>query len=187
MIRIKGIRDQGSGGRTSNAQRPTFNVERGRAVALAVAVLVIAAGPWGTASGQETLEVIADAPPPPVDCVFPSKIGEVTFPHQMHVEDFEMECVACHHEVNAERLHSPHEEYFEDFWIRCSECHHDKDDAMPAKKCSTCHHPSHNVIDQTLSAKVVVHRVCSECHEIGTGATASASCELCHTGPRLPR
>ncbi|RLE20027.1 MAG: hypothetical protein DRJ65_19075, partial [Acidobacteria bacterium] len=124
------------------------------AVALGLTVLIITVAPWGTALAQEAEEVISEETPP-VDCVFPSKIGEVTFPHQMHVDDFEMECIACHHEVNAERLQSPHEEYFEDFWIRCSECHHDRDHAMPAKKCSTCHHPSHDITDQTLSAKVV--------------------------------
>ncbi len=180
MTRVSGIRERGSGIRA-----PAGPVALSTA-ALIVAVVVIATGLGGTASAQEAEPVISE-PPPPVNCVYPSKIGEVTFPHQMHTEDFEMECVACHHEVNATRLQSPHEEYFEDFWIRCSECHHDQDHAMPAKKCSTCHHPSHDITDQTLSAKVVVHRVCSECHEIGTGATASASCEFCHTGPRLPR
>ncbi len=170
-------------------ERSTNRTERGgpgAIAALGAALLMVVTVPWGTALAQTAEDVISEAPAP-TECVFPSKVGEVTFPHQMHTEDFEMECVSCHHEVNAGKLHSPHEEYFKDFWIRCSECHHDQNHTMPAKKCSTCHHSSHDISDQTLSAKVVIHRVCSECHEIGTGAAASASCELCHTGPRLPR
>ncbi len=150
-----------------------------------IIVVVVAISLWAadpdTSTEVETLE-----PSPPVDCVFPSRIGEVTFPHQMHTEDFEIDCIDCHHEVNAGKLQSPHEEYFEDFWIRCSECHHDESKALPARKCSVCHHPSKDIADQTLSAKVVVHRVCSECHEIGTGQDASSNCEFCHTGPRRP-
>ena len=158
-------------------RRPVFS---GWITAIAV-VLMLAV--WGGVAAQEPTTT---GPEPPEECVFPSELGEVVFPHRMHAEDFEIECVSCHHEVNARKLNSPHEEYFQDFWIRCNECHHDSDAAAPARKCSMCHHRSQDIADQPLSAKVVVHRVCSECHTIGTGPEASASCAVCHTGPRQP-
>lgn len=117
----------------------------------------------------------------------PSSIGEVVFPHLEHVDDFGMECVECHHEVNAVALHIPHQEYFEDFWIDCQTCHGNHRPANEAISCSKCHHdrPS-GVSDETLSSKVVIHKNCWDCHEVGTGADASAECVMCHSGPKEP-
>lgn len=153
-----------------------------RMASIAVFVIAATALPAGPISGQEAAAV--DPPAPPTECVTPSRVGEVVFPHRIHVEDFELECVVCHHEVDAKSLDTPHEEYFDDFWIRCGECHHDQTSVNEVRSCSACHHASSDIADQTLSAKVVIHRSCSQCHEIGTGAEAGASCTACHSGPK---
>ena len=44
------------------------------------------------------------SPAPPDVIVSPSSVGDVTFAHQMHSEDFEIPCAECHHETNAVRL-----------------------------------------------------------------------------------
>lgn len=122
----------------------------------------------------------------PAVIISPSSAGEVSFPHQLHYEDFEVECKTCHHEINASKLKFPHEDYFNDFWIDCKICHNESGTAtLKAKPCSKCHHkyPT-SIADETLSSKVVIHKSCWECHEIGTGAEATTNCKLCHSGPR---
>jgi len=98
------------------------------------------------------------------------------------VEDFEIECVECHHEVNAAPLTFPHKDYFDDFWIDCTICHKETGTAsLEPHHCSACHHSGNgNIADQTLSAKVVIHKSCWQCHETGTGAAASKTCADCH-------
>jgi hypothetical protein len=112
----------------------------------------------------------------------PSSVGEVSFPHQFHFEDLELECQTCHHETNASSLRMPHEDYFDDFWIDCRICH--KSDGLTLSQpqsCSKCHHDSPtDIADETLSTKVVVHKKCWECHELGKGEKASQSCTDCH-------
>ena len=123
---------------------------------------------------------------PPSEIKSPSSIGEVSFQHEYHITELELECKTCHHEVMAATLKLPHEEYFQDFWIRCKICHHEvKKPALVAQACSNCHH-SHpaTIADETLSAKVVIHKDCWKCHETGTGKEASQECKFCHQGPR---
>lgn len=112
----------------------------------------------------------------------PSSVGEVAFPHQFHFEGLEFECQTCHHETNASTLQMPHEDYFNDFWIDCIICH--KGDGLTVSQpqsCSNCHHNSPtDIADETLSAKVVVHKKCWECHELEKGEKASQSCLVCH-------
>ena len=111
-----------------------------------------------------------------------SPIGPATFPHDKHVADFEIECVTCHHETNAEPLSIPHQNYFDDLWIDCSICHRKAGAvALESQACSACHHSQNgDIADETLSAKVVIHKNCWSCHEVGTGASASATCKTCH-------
>lgn len=110
-------------------------------------------------------------------------MGPATFPHDRHVAEFEIECATCHHETNAQPLSIPHPDYFDDLWIDCSICHHKAGAvALESQACSTCHHPQNgDIADETLSAKVVIHKNCWSCHEVGTGAAASATCKTCHT------
>ncbi len=122
----------------------------------------------------------------PKNIRIPSAIGAINFPHQQHVEDFEVECKNCHHEINAAKLNIPHEHYFDDFWIDCKICHHGKGGKRAeAQACSSCHHKSPSTItDETLSATVVIHKNCWQCHEVGTGAEASQNCKVCHSGEK---
>ena len=138
-----------------------------------------------TAATSDTLTQAPEDSTPSV-ITSPSSAGEVSFPHQMHYEDFEVECKTCHHEINASKLTFPHEDYFDDFWIDCKICHHESGKVtLQAQPCSKCHHsrPT-DIADETLSSKVVIHKSCWECHEIGTGAEATTNCTLCHSGPR---
>jgi|SaaInl7_200m_RNA_FD_contig_71_90005_length_2128_multi_7_in_0_out_0_2 hypothetical protein len=124
------------------------------------------------------VSVAATASEPPL---VPEAIGEVSFPHELHTEDLEIECAECHHEINADVLEFPHEDYFEDFWIDCRVCHRPDGEPATARNCTHCHHQAPaDVADQTLSAKVVIHTRCWNCHEVGAGATASQTCGDCH-------
>lgn len=116
----------------------------------------------------------------PIEVVFPSHLGEVIFPHELHTE-MGTPCEDCHHETLASSLSMPHAEYFEDFWIRCETCHHTAAEPGCPQGCSGCHHGSPATIaDETLSSKVVIHQACWECHPIGVGSEASQGCSLCH-------
>ena len=143
------------------------------AVPRVAAVLLIAAGV---------------ASPAPVDLpadgaiVYPSAVGEVTFPHSLHADELGFECVECHHETAAAELRTPHEEYFEELWVECARCHRQAAPAAVPQSCGECHHASPTTTaDETLSAKVVVHRSCWNCHEVGTGEEASRGCSFCHS------
>ena len=137
-------------------------------------------------SGSPAVSAPNPAGPGPVgEIVSPSVIGEVSFPHAFHVEELGFECSDCHHETDATRLNMPHEEYFEDFWIDCRTCHREAGPAAEPQSCARCHHASPvSTADETLSAKVVIHRSCWECHDSGTGEEASRGCGFCHAGPR---
>lgn len=117
---------------------------------------------------------------------FWARIGEVEFPHLDHVDDFGMDCVECHHETNASTLDIPHESYFNDFYIDCKQCHNGVGlNRLEPRACSECHHTVPNgIADETLSSKVVIHRLCWDCHDSGTGVDASESCISCHSGSR---
>ena len=116
----------------------------------------------------------------------PSAIGPAVFPHDEHAEDMEIECVECHHETSAAPLSFPHKDYFDDFWIDCTICHHESGAvALTPQGCSKCHHsPNGDIADETLSAKVVIHKNCWSCHDVGTGVEASSTCKDCHVDGR---
>lgn len=120
----------------------------------------------------------------PSEIIIPSSVGEVTFHHQVHTADRAIECVECHHQINAKKLNTPHPDYLQSSWINCKVCH---DGPGKIKQsvyaCSGCHptNPT-SIADETLSAKVVIHKQCWKCHQVNTGKEASGSCELCHSG-----
>jgi hypothetical protein len=118
----------------------------------------------------------------PDEITFPSSIGNVLFPHKLHVEDVEVECIQCHHEIRAKSLDTPHPDYLESSWINCQTCHSsDSGIKTDDYRCSACHHSENeNIADETLSSKVVIHKNCWQCHETGTGADASEGCSGCH-------
>jgi Cytochrome c7 and related cytochrome c len=121
--------------------------------------------------------------PPAEGTVVLASMGPANFPHEKHATEFEIECVKCHHETNAKPLSIPHMEYFNDLWIDCGTCHHKAGaEALGPQACSSCHHAQNgDIADETLSAKVVIHKNCWSCHEVGQGASASATCKTCHT------
>ncbi len=127
--------------------------------------------------------------PPPGPKVLPvqgtvvlTSMGPASFPHEKHATEFEIECVKCHHETNAKPLSIPHMDYFDDLWIECGTCHRKAGaEALGPQACSACHHSTNgDIADETLSAKVVIHKNCWSCHEVGVGASASATCKTCH-------
>lgn len=100
------------------------------------------------------------------------------FPHDLHAFDLEFDCVTCHHETDATALVVPHGGDFES----CKRCHGQTAEPAPAQACGNCHHDSPaDLADETLSAKVVIHRSCWSCHEVGVGPGASRACGQCHT------
>lgn len=118
----------------------------------------------------------------PDEIAFTSSVGNVLFPHKLHIEDLELECAECHHQIHAVDLDTPHPDYLTSSWTRCNTCHvTNSERSNQYYKCSECHHsePS-SLADETLSSKVVVHKSCWKCHESGTGVKASTGCSDCH-------
>jgi len=117
---------------------------------------------------------------------FPSSVGEVIFHHQMHIKDLGVKCVECHHQINAKKLNAPHPDYFKSSSINCEICHNESEKIkQKAYTCSECHRTNPiNIVDETLSAKVVIHKQCWKCHQVGTGKEASKGCEKCHSGKK---
>jgi DnaJ-class molecular chaperone len=104
----------------------------------------------------------------------------------MHTKDLSIKCVKCHHSIDAKELVTPHPAYTKSSSIQCEMCH-----GVPgatrqnAYTCSGCHEKNPtNIADETLSAKVVIHKQCWTCHPVGTGKEASVACEKCHSGKK---
>lgn len=122
----------------------------------------------------------------PSEITIPSSVGEVIFHHQMHTKDLSIACVECHHQINAKELNTPHPDYLKSSWINCRVCH---DESGKTKQkvyaCSECH-PTNpvNIADETLSAKVVIHKQCWKCHPVSNGKEASQLCAKCHSGKK---
>ncbi len=124
---------------------------------------------------------------PPDTVTFPSHVGEVTFPHAMHVEDLGIDCTDCHHPVTAPKLDTPHPKTFESCSVRCDTCHGRKDTEPADHRCTTCHTKTVDAAHDAIpSVKVALHETCFTCHEVGTGPDASGSCANCHSGPKEP-
>lgn len=128
----------------------------------------------------------SDAVPIPSLKSFPSSVGEVTFTHEIHLKDRGIQCVECHHQINAKKLKTPHPDYFSSSSIKCEICHNEAQKAkQKAYACSGCHRTNPvSIADETLSAKVVIHRQCWKCHQVGAGKEASKACAFCHSGSK---
>lgn len=155
-------------------------------------VLAVACSPAGrhdvtAQTGSTPAESAAPAPQAqsagggmPNEIRFASSVGEVVFLHQKHITERSLDCVQCHHQINAKKLTTPHADYLQSTWVNCQVCHDGS--AKSVYSCSECHRtkPKH-IADETLSAKVVIHKQCAKCHNVGTGKEASDRCEFCHT------
>ena len=133
-----------------------------------------------------SLPIKADIVETPSERTFPSSTGEVIFHHQMHIKDLGIKCVECHHQIDAKQLNTPHPDYFKSSSIKCEICHNESEKIKrKAYTCSACHRINPiNIADETLSAKVVIHKQCWKCHAVGAGKEASKGCEKCHSGKK---
>jgi len=155
------------------------------AVLVLVIVAVFGIAIAGAADKDAGETPSAKAQPPKV-VVFPNRVGEVKFPHAMHIDDLGIDCADCHHPVTAPKLNTPHPQYFKECDIACVTCHHADGTTKATRNCTTCHKQPGPQSAKMLSSKVALHEMCGNCHDIGTGKDASASCSFCHTGPRKP-
>jgi len=117
--------------------------------------------------------------------LFESSVGDVHFPHRVHQK---MGCQRCHHQIHAKDLVTPHPAYLTYSWVNCQDCHNPESETNTSYYgCAKCHHSNlANIADETLNAKVVVHKNCWKCHTTGTGAQASANCSFCHKDGETP-
>ena len=88
---------------------------------------------------------------------FQTKLGVVTFRHQMHAGLSITECTTCHHTFKAEE--------------------------GPVKPCHECHDKAS--VDEAPKAKTVFHTRCIGCHEYtaeqgDTAGPLKKKCKLCH-------
>ena len=158
-----------------------------RFLAVASAAILVAASVAGAAGPPEAAPSSSPATPKiPAEIKFVSSVGDVTFPHQKHISDFGAQCANCHHQINAKPLKTPHPDYFSASWINCATCHTGSGKSVQkAYVCSACHQTMpKNIADETLSAKVVIHKQCWRCHAVGTGKEASKACQKCHAGKK---
>jgi len=134
------------------------------------------------AAGTHLPQLPGEALDMPGEITYTSSVGNVLFPHNLHVTELEVECAECHHQIHAMELDTPHPDYMTSSWVSCKICH-DTDSVKREKyyKCSDCHltNPD-DISDETLSSKVVTHKNCWNCHESGTGVEASQGCAECH-------
>ncbi len=167
---------------------------------LAAALLLLALGACSLANSDETksgapaaaVESPAEVRPPqgrasgseaggiPSQIRFASSVGEVVFQHEMHFKDRGIACTQCHHQINAKTLKTPHPDYLKSSAVNCQVCH--KDTERTVYSCTECHDAKRrDIADETLSAKVVIHKQCQTCHSVGTGKDSSNACLLCHS------
>lgn len=140
--------------------------------------------PAASAREQAPAEAAPRRPKLPNIITFESSVGEVQFPHRVHQK---MGCQKCHHQIHAKDLVTPHDEYLTYSWVSCRDCHDESENQSTYYGCAKCHHSNlENIADETLNAKVVVHKSCWKCHLSGTGVEASERCGYCHVRDERP-
>jgi hypothetical protein len=90
--------------------------------------------------------------------------GPVNFSHQIHAEDYGIECNECHHEFQDG----------ENVWK----------EGEPVKKCAACHNPSESQ-GNVKKLRIAFHKNCKGCHQnlAREGASKEApyrKCTDCH-------
>ena len=90
---------------------------------------------------------------------FQTRLGVVTFRHQMHAGLSATECTTCHHTFKAEE--------------------------GPVKPCHACHDHTKKSADGAPKVKTALHTRCIGCHEYTAAQGESAGplkkkCKLCH-------
>jgi secreted trypsin-like serine protease len=90
---------------------------------------------------------------------FQTRLGVVTFRHQMHASLSATECTTCHHTFKAEE--------------------------GPVKPCHECHDHDKKSADDAPKVKIAFHTRCIGCHEYTAAQGDPAGplkmkCKLCH-------
>ena len=158
-------------------------------VLLALCAVMPAGHPQEAAKPEAAQQDVPAKPPArrpklPGVITFESSVGRVLFPHKVHQR---MGCQKCHHQIHAKDLLTPHDEYLTYSWVNCRDCHDESQNHSTYYGCAKCHHSNlENIADETLNAKVVVHKSCWKCHLSGTGVEASERCSFCHVKDELP-
>lgn len=126
-----------------------------------------------------------------VECIEtqPVPFGNVSFPHDVHVQDEGLECLECH---------TPRERHGQTVLQNCNECHHGE--GAGAVECQDCHVENHNLYngqnacdekscDVRGEKNPMAEAVgCEECHvqiaagEENTVEGVKATCVECHDG-----
>lgn len=128
----------------------------------------------------------------------------VLFDHQGHVDNFGLECNACHHAIAEKKGRSEqacgtchkagaafkpalgkkgmfdHAMHSEDLGLSCKDCHHmyDEQSGGAPQACSACHMQTG---DQDMpSIEDACHKQCISCHQdMGSGPVTN-DCSACH-------
>lgn len=130
-----------------------------RKKALLTLASVLISGAIGSVAIGQTLTVAETIPDDKSVIQFETKIGVVTFLHQMHANLDITECTTCHHKLQPE----------DSAVTPCHECHK-KESKKPAK------------------AKTAFHTRCTGCHQYtvddgGSAGPVRKKCKLCHIKP----
>lgn len=96
-----------------------------------------------------------EVPEEPVRMLFKGSAGDVLFTHQIHTEDYDLDCASCHHNL---------------------------DDGDEEYNCSECHEPGASEDDDLMGRTDAMHAQCIGCHEeMGAGPV---ECATCHATPK---
>jgi hypothetical protein len=147
----------------------------------------------------------AKSPEEPVRLMFKTVGGNVLFDHQTHSDDYDLECMTCHHTyvqgetdnpVSCESCHQAdsefvpamgdngnfdHDVHSEDYGISCNDCHHNyyEEDGGEPELCSDCHEPG--VSDEYMLGRTeAFHQQCIGCHEDNGVTPGQTDCASCH-------
>ena len=95
------------------------------------------------------------APDEPVRLLFAGSAGDVLFTHQVHAEDYDLDCASCHHNL---------------------------EDGDEIYSCSECHEVGGTADDDPVGYTDAMHAQCIGCHdEMGAGPV---ECATCHATPK---
>ncbi len=92
-----------------------------------------------------------------------------------------MQCATCHH-IEFTKTDWGHDMHVEDFGLDCTSCHHEDTDIEPEpQNCANCHFTGYTPADDPMpSLKTAVHARCMDCHQdyFDEGLNGCASCHF---------
>ena len=90
-------------------------------------------------------------PEEPVRMMFKGSAGNVLFTHQEHAQDYDLECISCHHNIEDDEIYN------------CSECHESGSSGEDM---------------DPMSRTDALHAQCIGCHE--EAEAGPVECAACH-------